>query len=355
MSVDGIIDLGHMGNMKNMENAEGTETTYKVRKTGKLDEKLLPPDKLVLPKASTPQNQNKLNMKILLVEILIVAVIAVIVIVMAVNGKGRNPDMKGYYYRGRWHPIGFAGIDLYGFIMLILMCIGLGVMRVIPGTIADFSTRPGKEKRGELESIRRNNYAKHLCRLIEIDKTEISDNMRDRFNPVVQIFFSEAQAECLNRSRACNHLMVRLGLGSVDISDHVVVQEAGGKREREVQLTDVANEVKIKTAVIHDLPVVLDLSRTGVIGIVSDGNKKSAFDIARNIIGQLEINETNDRIQLAFACDPGDGEWVGYDELYLADRKNGEISFAAGEADVKGLLDMLANELQKRMVLWIIL
>ena len=39
---------------------------------------------------------------------------------------------------------------------------------------------------------------------------------------------------------------------------------------------------------------------------------------------------------------------VGYDELYLADRKNGEISFAAGEADVKGLLDMLANELQKR-------
>lgn len=142
--------------------------------------------------------------------------------------------------------------------------------------------------------------------------------------------------------------MVRLGLGSVDISDHVVVQEAGGKLEREVQLTDVANEVKIKTAVIHDLPVVLDLSRTGVIGIVSDGNKKSAFDIARNIIGQLEINETNDRIQLAFACDPGDGEWVGYDELYLADRKNGEISFAAGEADVKGLLDMLANELQKR-------
>lgn len=125
MSVDGIIDLGHMGNMKNMENAEGTETTDKVRKTGKLDEKLLPPDKLVLPKASTPQNQNKLNMKILLVEILIVAVIAVIVIVMAVNGKGRNPDMKGYYYRGRWHPIGFAGIDLYGFIMLILMCIGL--------------------------------------------------------------------------------------------------------------------------------------------------------------------------------------------------------------------------------------
>ena len=334
--------------MKNMENAEGAETTDKVRKTGKLDEKLLPPDKLVLPKASTPQNQNKLNMKILLVEILIVAVIAVIVIVMAVNGKGRNPDMKGYYYRGRWHPIGFAGIDLYGFIMLILMCIGLGVMRVIPGTIADFSTRPGKEKRGELESIRRNNYAKHLCRLIEIDKTEILDNMRDRFNPVVQILFSEAQAECLNRSRACNHLMVRLGLGSVDISDHVVVQEAGGKREREVQLTDVANEVKIKTAVIHDLPVVLDLSRTGVIGIVSDGNKKSAFDIARNIIGQLEINETNDRIQLAFACDPGDGEWVGYDELYLADRKNGEISFAAGEADVKGLLDMLANELQKR-------
>ena len=69
--------------------------------------------------------------------------------------------------------------------------------------------------------------------------------MRDRFNPVVQILFSEAQAECLNRSRACNHLMVRLGLGSVDISDHVVVQEAGGKREREVQLTDVANEVKI--------------------------------------------------------------------------------------------------------------
>ena len=38
----------------------------------------------------------------------------------------------------------------------------------------------------------------------------------------------------------------------------------------------------------------------------------------------------------------------GYDELYLADRTNGEISFAAGEADVKGLLDMLANELQKR-------
>lgn len=219
--------------MKNMENAEGTETTDKVRKTGKLDEKLLPPDKLVLPKASTPQNQNKLNMKILLVEILIVAVIAVIVIVMAVNGKGRNPDMKGYYYRGRWHPIGFAGIDLYGFIMLILMCIGLGVMRVIPGTIADFSTRPGKEKRGELESIRRNNYAKHLCRLIEIDKTEM-------------------------------------------------------------------------------------------------------------------INETNDSIQLAFACDPGDGEWVGYDELYLADRKNGEISFATGEADVNELLDRLANELQKR-------
>lgn len=58
-----------------------------------------------------------------------------------------------------------------------------------PGTIADFSTRPGKEKRGELESIRRNNYAKHLCRLIEIDKTEILDNMRDRFNPVVQILF----------------------------------------------------------------------------------------------------------------------------------------------------------------------
>ncbi len=86
--------------MKNMENAEGTETTDKVRKTGKLDESFCRRTSLpVLPKASTPQNQNKLNMKILLVEILIVAVIAVIVIVMAVNGKGRNPDMKGYYYK----------------------------------------------------------------------------------------------------------------------------------------------------------------------------------------------------------------------------------------------------------------
>ena len=53
MSVDGIIDLGHMGNMKNMENAEGTETTDKVRKTGKLDEKLLPPDKPLRPKIRT--------------------------------------------------------------------------------------------------------------------------------------------------------------------------------------------------------------------------------------------------------------------------------------------------------------
>ena len=61
------------------------------------------------------------------------------------------------------------------------------------------------------------------------------------------------------RSRTARAEAAALGLGSVDISDHVVVQEAGGKREREVQLTDVANEVKIKTAVIHDLPVVLDL------------------------------------------------------------------------------------------------
>lgn len=58
--------------------------------------------------------------------------------------------MKGYYYRGRWHPIGFAGIDLYGFIMLILMCIGLGVMRVIPGTIADFRQDRGKRNVGSL-------------------------------------------------------------------------------------------------------------------------------------------------------------------------------------------------------------
>lgn len=120
--------------------------------------------------------------------------------------------------------------------------------------------------------------------MIEIGKTEILDNMRDRFNPVVQILFSEAQAECLNRSRACNHLMVRLGLGSVDISDHVVVQEAGGKREREVQLTDVANEVKIKTAVIHDLPVVLDLSRTGVIGFVDDPGLLEGHLINRYIL-----------------------------------------------------------------------
>lgn len=58
-----------------------------------------------------------------------------------------------------------------------------------PGYYSGFFDKTGKEKRGELESIRRNNYAKHLCRLIEIDKTEILDNMRDRFNPVVQIFF----------------------------------------------------------------------------------------------------------------------------------------------------------------------
>lgn len=78
--------------------------------------------------------------------------------------------------------------------------------------------------------------------------------------------------------------MVRLGLGSVDISDHVVVQEAGGKREREVQLTDVANEVKIKTAVIHDLPVVLDLSRTGVIGFVDDPGLLEGHLINRYIL-----------------------------------------------------------------------
>lgn len=323
---------------KNNENTGDEE--QKKGKINKLNEEVYNMQKLWLPRASVPEDSARSVKKTLLKEALIFLAIVVVVVVMAVI-PGKEIPVLG-------RVPAWGEVDLYIFILVIIVFVGVTMLiLVIPKTLADIPTKADRRRQEEDEAIRKKNYVRYLRRHIEEYETGFSNYMDSRFRSVAQVLDSANMefGDYLKESMPENELMIRLGLEDVDISGCFELQGPAGSEEKEEELLWLAREVVKKYSIINDLPSVIYLGGGQMIGIIGEGDKKKAYDIARVIIGQLEMREPKERVEIAFCYDAikDNGEWAGYDKLALAHG----AACATDEKESRDMLDRLVTRLEK--------
>lgn len=322
-----------------MENTEKTNNTGDKSRVNKLSEYIHISHKLLLPRASVPGNQGRPVRKKLLTEVVIFLVIAAVAVVMLLIPEINNHEFTGI---SAWD-----NLDWYIFIIVILVFIDITFLVLIfPRTIAEIPSKEERKQKEEAELIRNKNYVRHLHRLIDDYKNGLSEVMTSNFVSVSQVLDSVNMdfGDYLKKYISANALMVRLGLEDVDISDYIELDAPAERVEKPEELLWLAREVVKKYSVINDMPAVINLGNEKTIGIV--GDKKAAYDIARMIIGQLEMLGTKDQVALAFCYNAQtDGEiWAGYDKLALA---NGDL-FAGNETEARDVMDRLVAKLEKQ-------
>ncbi len=329
-----------------------TEVDNTEKKTGRINVDIPVTEKLVLRGAAIPENTVKKAVAELIIEIILVAVIAVIVVAMIISPA---------IYK---HSISddVAGNDWYGMIIYVLLIIGLGILiRKFPRTISKFPARKSKEQKKEDEIARRKNYLNQLIADVDDYEKEIFYAMARRYPPLDDLFVyldrnadNDWKMEINSFRDEEDFLTVRLGLGKLDLSEYIDVQEPVGKTEKIEELLWLAREVKDKCSVMKNIPKTVNLCRNGFVGVLGDGDIQKAYDIARVIIGQIGLNEDLDKVELAFAYDEnlGQREWAEYKEIYQSDLDEvnscDEKFFASNAGDAWNMLDRLADRLKKR-------
>lgn len=256
------------------------------------------------------------------------------------------------------HGWKIENLDWYSIIVYFLLIITpVILLLLIEPALADLPTRRRRKKQEEQEMTRRKNYVRHLLGMVEDYEKSIFFALHERYLDITDIFTylsrhhdSDWKKNRYGERAEEDFLTVRLGLGKVDITDHIIVPEPQGAEEREDELLWIARDVRQKFGIMDNVPRILRLGDEKVIGIACDGHKQGAYDIARIIIGQLELNEMSDRVQLAFAYDSvsDEGKWDGYDELYLSEAVDGEKYFASNADDSRRLFDRIVEELDRR-------
>ena len=240
------------------------------KKTGRINVDIPVTEKLVLRGAAIPENTVKKAVAELAIEIILVAVIAVIVVAMIISPA---------IYK---HSISddVAGNDWYGMIIYVLLIIGLGILiRKFPRTISKFPARKSKEQKKEDEIARRKNYLNQLIADVDDYEKEIFYAMARRYPSLDDLFvYLDRNADNdwkmdINSFRdEEDFLTVRLGLGKLDLSEYIDVQEPVGKTEKIEELLWLAREVKDKCSVMKNIPKTVNLCRNGFVGVLGDGD-----------------------------------------------------------------------------------
>lgn len=256
------------------------------------------------------------------------------------------------------HGWKFEEMDWYSIIVyLLIIIIPVILFLLIEPALSEVPTRRRREKWYEQEMTRRKNYARHLLGMVEGYEKKIFYTLQERYLEIPDIFLYMSRhndgdwknMRYANRDES-DFLTVRLGVGKMDVSDHIIVPETEEPEEKEDELLWIARDVRQKFGVVNNIPQTINLCDERLIGIACDGHKNRAYDIARIIIGQLEMNEMSDRVQLAFAYDSAADadEWACYEDLYLAASEDGDSFLASNASEAKDLFDRLVDELDGR-------
>lgn len=175
-----------------------------------------------------------------------------------------------------------------------------------------------KKKNAQDEIDRRAGYARYLRRQIaQIKRNQeaIKSVLADMYKaPDVITGYTEQSKELWNRNRNQeDYLVERIGLGSLNVSEHISVSKIR-MEQTEDELIQIPGKIRKIYSNIKGVPRCVDLGSTGIVGIVGEGDKDRAFDIARILIAQVAANNSYRDVKLAFAFDSArDGsEWLRY-------------------------------------------
>lgn len=212
-----------------------------------------------------------------------------------------------------------------------------------------------KKKYIIMEEERKSSYIKYIRRQITKLKSvehEMVESWLEMYkSPDYILDYSDKSPELWNRNRQQDDfLMQRLGIGSINVKEHITVPPERYEQQDDI-LYQLPCKVRDEFSNVKNIPVGVDIGKEGIIGIVGDGDKSKAYDIARIIITQIAANNCYRDVKMAFIYDSDkDGnEWNEYrfmPHVWSDDYENRFVASNRFEAD--DLLFELINILRER-------
>ncbi len=242
-----------------------------------------------------------------------------------------------------------SGIMMYTGIITALTSVGIGILW------AFITLHYDKKKYAQEEDLRKESYGKYLT--AQMEKIEVYGNQlrcawSDMYKkPEDCLLYDRTSKELWARNRHQEDcLMERIGTGTLNISEYIDIP-----RERfeiqEDELLKIPQKIKESCSFISDIPKGVDIGKQGIIGIIGDGNKGKAFDLARLLILQIAANNCYTDVKMAFAFDgEKDGsEWKRYGFLPHVWSADYQMRYmAATKEESEELFQTIISELRER-------
>ncbi len=163
------------------------------------------------------------------------------------------------------------------------------------GTIWAFvNMREARKKYTAEEAKRNQKYREYLQKKEELIKEKYNRNamaMRERYKAADECCsYTAGSAELWNRNpNQTDFLYARLGMGDVDFQAEIKVPDEKFTLIDD-ELAELPARIKKNYAVLHNVPVCIDLLKEQLVGIVGGRNIQGAVDVALSITAQIAAN-----------------------------------------------------------------
>ena len=218
-----------------------------------------------------------------------------------------------YSYRGMSGISGGVGSSLFMYSGLVM-----AVSSALVGVIWTLTNR--RQQKNELEqlkALRLSRYGDYLIEKTQEIKDEYERTIRSLFDNYPEasrcITYDEQSGELWGRNVSHEDFLEhRLGIGDIKFPMEIVIPPHRFSLYDD-DLAERPELIRSNYETLYDVPVTVDMYKHRLIGIVGDGDKRNAVQIAKNLSAQIAANNCYTDVKLAFIYDDNktseEGEW----------------------------------------------
>lgn len=196
---------------------------------------------------------------------------------------------------------GGSSLSMYSGLVMSLMSAFIGVFWALQ------NVRYQKKEESELKKLRFESYSEYL-----IEKTEEVKTKYEQASQVLLEMYPSA-AECLtydetksvlwNRNTTHeDYLKHRLGIGNIPFPISIQAPKKRFSMYKD-ELAEKPRLIKENFETLFDVPVVLDLAKNNLVGVIGGANKAGAIQVARVVSAQIAASNCYTDVKLGFVYD----------------------------------------------------
>ncbi len=197
-----------------------------------------------------------------------------------------------------------TSLFMYTGIIMALASACIGVMWAL------INMRNQKKRMEEYENKRQDKYREYLAGIwdrLESDREQNRLILNRCYVDAMTCCEMDARSENLwNRNFTHNDFMsYRIGIGAIDFQEEIIVP-----KERFTMLSDELSEqprvIRETFSTLRDVPVLLDLRKEHIVGIVGRRSRRESVETVRSLIAQIVTANCYTDVKLALVYDEND-------------------------------------------------